>query len=64
MMYFKGGKGMKWLKEKIDHSKIARDHVIHLRWYPGRRGSSKSDFNNIRPEELPPLMVKKPAWRK
>ncbi len=55
---------MKWLKEKLDHNKIDRDHVIHLRWYPGRRGSSKSDFNNLRPEELPPLMVKKPAWRR
>ncbi len=34
-----------------------------IRVYPSQRSCVRANMNHVRPEQLPPLMVRKAAWR-
>ncbi len=40
--------------------------LFTIRWYPSNRSCSNPPRagRNVRPEHLPPLMVRKPDWRR
>ncbi|AQT69578.1 hypothetical protein STSP2_02771 [Anaerohalosphaera lusitana] len=47
------------LKYKHDWQIEKRD----VTWYPSDRSCVRPDMKKVKPHQLPPLMVKKPAWR-
>jgi len=52
-----------WLK-KIRHPRTHRIPGMALDVYPSQRSCIKPDMRHVRPQQLPPLMVRKPAWRR
>jgi hypothetical protein len=52
---------VKWFKTHLVQSKNAADIV---KWYPSNSSCVRKDMTQVRPSQLPPLMVRKPAWRK
>lgn len=38
--------------------------LLTVKWYPSSRNFAKSNLHNAVPHEMPPLMVKKAAWRR
>ena len=51
----------KWIKTCMNQPKLPIDA---LKWYPSNNGCVRKDMTQVRPSQLPPLMVRKPAWRK
>lgn len=51
-------------KNKENQEVDFKDRLITLAWYPSRRSGFKVSSEQMNPEDLPPLMVRKPAWRK
>ena len=37
---------------------------LAVKWYPSHRNFAKLNLHDITPHEMPPLMVKKAAWRR
>ncbi len=35
-----------------------------IKWYPSSKSCVQHDMSNVRPHQLPPLMVRKAAWRR
>lgn len=35
-----------------------------IRFYPCRQSCIKSNMSQVKPEQMPPLMVRKAAWRR
>lgn len=38
------------------------DHSVRV--YPSLRSCIKANMSHVKPEQMPPLMVRKPAWRR
>jgi hypothetical protein len=53
-----------WLKKnkKNEHSWKIRD--FRIKWFPSSRSCVKQDMSHVRPQQMPPLMVRKAAWRR
>jgi hypothetical protein len=49
-------------KKKNRHQWHVNDHDIQL--YPSGRSCVRGDMRHIRPQQMPPLMVRKAAWRR
>ncbi|MCD4831130.1 MAG: hypothetical protein K8R02_04890 [Anaerohalosphaeraceae bacterium] len=49
------------LKGRGDLDSLGRCQV---KWYPSNRSCVKADMNNSTPSQMPPLMVRKAAWRR
>jgi len=59
---FKAVSMLKKIWKKIDIWEIK---PFVLKWYPSTRGCVKSDINSSTPlQQMPPLMVRKAAWRR
>ncbi|MBE0537021.1 MAG: hypothetical protein IH624_15260 [Phycisphaerae bacterium] len=52
-----------WLNRKktLRHVWRIKEYTIDV--YPSSRSCIKSNMNNVRPQQMPPLMVRKAAWR-
>lgn len=54
----------KWLKKWFQPQHPIED-VEHKIWmYPSHKSCVKHNMSQVKPEHLPPLMVRKPAWRR
>ena len=52
---------IKWFKTRLSRPTGSETTI---KWYPGNNSSVRKDPAKIHPSQLPPLMVRKPAWRK
>jgi hypothetical protein len=50
-----------WLKKLFTRQKLEKDD---LRLYPNTRSCVRPDMGSVPPQQMPPLMVRKAAWRK
>jgi hypothetical protein len=50
-----------WLKKLRIRRLLEKDD---LRLYPNARSCVRSDMSQVPPQQMPPLMVRKAAWRK
>ncbi len=50
-----------WLRKLRIRRILEKDD---LRLYPNTRSCVRSDMNRVPPQQMPPLMVRKAAWRK
>jgi hypothetical protein len=50
-----------WLKKLCFRRRLDKDD---LRLYPNTRSCVRSDMSSVPPQQMPPLMVRKAAWRK
>jgi hypothetical protein len=54
---------VEWLKRKrFRHTWKIKEYAIDV--YPSNRSCIKSNMNHVRPQQMPPLMVRKAAWRR
>jgi hypothetical protein len=37
---------------------------VDIKLYPSNRSCVKQDMSNVRPQQMPPLMVRKAMWRR
>ncbi|NLH16798.1 MAG: hypothetical protein GX455_09480 [Phycisphaerae bacterium] len=49
-------------RKRIEFDWKIRGFVVDL--YPSNRSCVKKDMRHVRPQQLPPLMVRKAAWRR
>ena len=53
-----------WLKRKktFRHTWKIKEYTIDV--YPSSRSCIKQNMSHVRPQQMPPLMVRKAAWRR
>jgi len=53
-----------WLKKlfKYEHEWKLADYEVAV--YPNSKSCIKQDMSRVAPQQMPPLMVRKAAWRK
>ena len=53
-----------WLKKllKYEHQWKLTNHNVAV--YPNNKSCVKQDMSRVAPQQMPPLMVRKAAWRK
>jgi len=53
-----------WLrrKKRLAHKWRIQEYSIDV--YPSSRSCVKQNMNHVRPQQMPPLMVRKAAWRR
>jgi len=53
-----------WLKRKrtLGRTWQIKEYAIDV--YPSSRSCIKPNMNHVRPQQMPPLMVRKAAWRR
>jgi len=50
---------------KLKKNKVSiKPELFIIRWYPSNRSCANTARRKIRPEHMPPLMVRKPEWRR
>lgn len=55
---------LNWIKKYFTPDQPWK-HVKHeIRIYPSQRSCVKSNMSQVKPEQMPPLMVRKAAWRR
>lgn len=54
----------RWLKKWLNPLEPWRDVRRDIRVYPCQRSCVKSNMSQVKPEQMPPLMVRKAAWRR
>jgi len=54
----------RFLKKMLHPAEPWEDIHRDIRFYPCQRSCIKSNMNQARPEQMPPLMVRKAAWRR
>jgi len=52
------------LKKLKKGKKLWKIDIFPLRWYPNSRSCVNTGGNKVKPEQMPPLMVRKAAWRR
>ncbi|MGH2270563.1 hypothetical protein ACQ9LF_02065 [Anaerohalosphaeraceae bacterium U12dextr] len=50
-----------WLK-KLKIKRLLDSDTVHL--YPNTRSCVRKDMSKVQPHQMPPLMVRKAAWRR
>ncbi len=55
---------VRWLKKLWTPAEPWQDVQRDIRVYPCPRSCVKSNMNRVKPEHMPPLMVRKAAWRR
>ena len=53
-----------WFKKKNDRDSGWKLKSPRVKWYPSNRSCIKQDMTHVRPQQMPPLMVRKAAWRR
>ncbi|MBN2211041.1 MAG: hypothetical protein JW709_06555 [Sedimentisphaerales bacterium] len=43
---------------------LMEELMPEIRIYPSQRSCIRTNMNHVKPEQLPPLMVRKAAWRR
>ncbi|NLK40475.1 MAG: hypothetical protein GX298_00275 [Planctomycetes bacterium] len=43
---------------------LAEELIPEIRVYPSQHSCVRLNMNHVKPEQLPPLMVRKAAWRR
>ncbi|MCK5565078.1 MAG: hypothetical protein KAJ07_07495 [Planctomycetes bacterium] len=51
-----------WIKKRFSHKTKAKDSA--LKFYPNSNSCIRKDMSHVRPQQMPPLMVRKAAWRR
>ncbi len=46
------------------HRFLLKAKLFKLRWYPSSRSCLNVGTHNRPPQQMPPLMVRKPEWRR
>ena len=52
---------LKWFRNKKTPWKVL-NHEVKI--YPNGRSCVKPNMNHVKPEQMPPLMVRKAGWRR
>jgi len=52
---------LNWLKNPKNLWKIK---IVSVRWYPSNRSCVNTNSSKAKLDRMPPLMVRKPAWRR
>ena len=50
-------------KTKTPELVLLEEIKPEIRVYPSQRSCIRANMNHVKPEQLPPLMVRKAAWR-
>jgi len=50
-------------KKKLTTPPLLEEIKTEIRVYPSQRSCIRLNMNHVKPEQLPPLMVRKAAWR-
>ncbi len=53
-----------WLKKNKKNTWRWKIRDFDIKLYPSNRSCVKKDMRHVRPQEMPPLMVRKAAWRR
>jgi len=53
-----------WIKKIRKSRHEWKVELSDVKLYPSNRSCVKKDMNNVHPQQLPPLMVRKAAWRR
>ena len=53
----------RFLKKLLNPTQPWKDVRHDIRVYPCQRSCVKSNMSQVSPEQMPPLMVRKAAWR-
>jgi hypothetical protein len=51
-------------KKKETAPLLLEEMIPEIRVYPSQRSCIRLNMNHVKPEQLPPLMVRKAAWRR
>jgi hypothetical protein len=53
-----------WLKKrrKYEHRWQVTDY--NIKWYPSSSSCVRRNMSDVSPQQMPPLMVRKAAWRR
>jgi hypothetical protein len=50
---------------KLKKSKLAlKPELLTIRWYPRSKSCLNIGSRKVKPQQMPPLMVRKPDWRR
>jgi hypothetical protein len=50
---------------KLEKNKLPlRIKLFNIRWYPSNRSCVNKANQKAKPQQMPPLMVRKPEWRR
>jgi hypothetical protein len=41
-----------------------KPQLFSIRWYPSNRSCASSGSQSVKPQQMPPLMVRKAEWRR
>jgi hypothetical protein len=52
------------LKKKKNRCSDWEVRVHDVKWYPSDHSCVRQNMNIVRPQQMPPLMVRKAAWRR
>jgi len=53
-----------WLKRPKNCKRQWKVTDYKVKWYPSNRSCVKHNMSNVSPQQMPPLMVRKAAWRR
>ena len=51
-------------KKKETAPLLLEEMIPEIRVYPSQRSCIRLNMNHVKPEQLPPLIVRKAAWRR
>jgi hypothetical protein len=54
----------RWIKNWLKPTEPWRHTRPDIRVYPCQRSCVKNNMSQVKPEQMPPLMVRKAAWRR
>ena len=58
------GKGLAMFS-KLEKNKLPlKIKLFNIRWYPSDRSCANKADRKAKPQQMPPLMVRKPDWRR
>ncbi len=61
---FESGKELAMFS-KLEKNKLTlKIKLFNIRWYPSSRSCVRKANQNAKPQQMPPLMVRKPEWRR
>jgi len=55
---------LRWLKKRFKSSDRLQVPIREIKWYPNCNSCIKQDMSSVQPQQMPPLMVRKAAWRR
>ncbi|MHC5061401.1 MAG: hypothetical protein ACYTFK_10000 [Planctomycetota bacterium] len=53
-----------WLKKRMKYEHRWKVKDYDIKWYPNSSSCVGRNMSNVSPQQMPPLMVRKAAWRR